>query len=640
MRNILLLIPVFFIFPTKAADKKFPASTIPAKLLKNANVVKRMGKTEFTILNTGSTILKLHYALTILNENGDSHASLEVYYDKLRQVNSIEGSLYDSAGNLLKKLKNKDIKDVSAVDDISLMDDGRKKVHQFYSNSYPYTIEYEIEEKFNNTFFFPTWLPQGDEDYSVEESSYSIIFPDNYQIRYRAFNYEGEPAKSSEKGKINLIWKVNNVAAIKEPFATPTWRDLATVVYFAPTNFEIEGYKGNMETWKDFGLFQSSLNAGRDELPQNVIEKVNSLTTGITDVKEKIKILYNYLQQNTHYISIQLGIGGWQPFDASFVAKKGYGDCKALANYMHSLLKAAGIPSNYTIVNAGSTGYAKSRLIEDFPSNQFNHVIICVPLQKDSVWLECTNQNLPAGYMSDFTANRKALMITKDGGFLVSTPRYGINENEQIRTIKATLDNNGLLNMNVKTAYKCIQQDRLSYLINALSKEKVQKLLDKEIQLATYEVNQFKYTEKKTSLPEIAEQLNITVDNYATITGKRIFLTPNILNRSQQQLTEDTSRTAAFVFDKAYRDTDQVEISIPDGYELEAAPKNVSLKTKFGTYIITSKLEGNKILYTRTREQFTGSYPAGVQKELVQFYNDIYKGDRGRIVLVKSSVAP
>lgn len=163
------------------------------------------------------------------------------------------------------------------------------------------------------------------------------------------------------------------------------------------------------------------------------------------------------------------------------------------------------------------------------------------------------------GYMSDFTANRKAVMITDEGGVLVSTPRYGINENEQVRNIKGKLDNNGTLNMNVSTTYQGVQQDQLSQLING------------------------------------------------------------------------------FVFNYAYRDKDQIEIEIPTGYEIESAPKDISIQTKFGSYQFKSTYEGNKIMYSRTREQFSGRFPASKQKEIIQFYADVYKADRSRIVLVKSS---
>jgi hypothetical protein len=74
------------------------------------------------------------------------------------------------------------------------------------------------------------------------------------------------------------------------------------------------------------------------------------LVKGFDDPVEKVRTLYNYMQQRTRYVSIQVGIGGWQPFLASVVDEKGYGDCKALAHYMKSILDAVGIRSVYTLV--------------------------------------------------------------------------------------------------------------------------------------------------------------------------------------------------------------------------------------------------------------------------------------------------
>ncbi len=637
MRFCIFLSLLLFVSGLKAADPKYPVSSIPESLKKDADVVKRMEEITFQVISTGETILHKKYALTILNENGAENAGIAEYYDKLISITSMEGTLYDAAGKVLKRTKNKDISDVSAVSGNNLIDDSRMKTHHFYYREYPYTVEYEVVQKFSNTLFFPNWYPQEDEKYSVEQSSYTVICPEQYEIRYRAFNYKGAPEVTTEKGKKKMRWSVNAIPAIKLPFASPSWKEMTTVIYFAPSEFEIQGYKGNMSSWKDFGKFQASLNAGRDVLPAQIVETVNRLTAGINDTREKIRVLYNFLQKNTRYISIQLGIGGWQPFPASEVATKGYGDCKALTNYMYSLLKAAGIKSNYTLVYAGGN---KDVLIEDFPSNRFNHVILCVPMAKDSVWLECTSQTLPAGYMSDFTGNRKALMITEEGGVVVRTPQYGLRENTEQRVIKARLDENGDLSLNVKASYGGTEQDDVSSLINGLSKEKVEKVLQKELELSTYNINNFKYEETKDVLPKVDEQLDISVSNYATISGKRLFIMPNILNRGGVVLNDQKDRAFDYVYNNAYRQEDKYEIDIPEGYELEATPADVNLQSKFGTYTSSAKLVGHKIIYTRTREHFAGRYPAKEGVALAGYFESVYRSDRSKMVFVKKAGTP
>jgi len=194
------------------------------------------------------------------------------------------------------------------------------------------------------------------------------------------------------------------------------------------------------------------------------------LTDKLKDPKQKISVLYDYMQKNTHYISIQLGIGGWQPFDATYVATKRYGDCKALSNYMVALLKEAGIKGKTVDIRAGANA---ASINKDFPSFQFNHVIACVPLDKDTVWLECTSETLPAGYLSSFTANRYAVLVDENGGKLIHTPKYNYHDNQEIRKIDATINEEGNLSASVNTQYKAEQQDNLEQLINGLSKDKM-----------------------------------------------------------------------------------------------------------------------------------------------------------------------
>jgi transglutaminase-like putative cysteine protease len=129
--------------------------------------------------------------------------------------------------------------------------------------------------------------------------------------------------------------------------------------------------------------------------------EIQQITANCKTPLEKMEKIYGLLQQKTRYISVQLGIGGWQPFDATYVAEKGYGDCKALSNFTKAMLEVVGIPSYYTIIRAGENA---TEINPAFPANQFNHAILCVPLPKDlsakSLWVFigfherplCTNQ--------------------------------------------------------------------------------------------------------------------------------------------------------------------------------------------------------------------------------------------------------
>jgi hypothetical protein len=636
LKKISLSSAAFFItllLFANGGDGEYAVFKIPSALLKNANVVKRMERISFEVVNKGEAVLKRKYAITVLNENGDDHAAFIAYYDKLHEIKNIEGALYDAAGKELKRLKNKQIIDITGSDDANLIDDSRRKVHSFYYKVYPYTVEYEVEEKYNGTLFFPVWIPREDELFAVEQSSITIQYPLDYTVRYKVFNYTDKPAAGEDKKSKSLSWEIKNLPALQQEYAMPGWLEINTAVIFGPTDFEIQKYNGAMNNWKEFGKFVYSLKQGRDKLPDNIKQAVHQIADPITDIKEKIAGLYEYLQKNTRYISIQLGIGGWQPFDATYVATKAYGDCKALTNYMYSLLKEAGINSCYTLINAGRRA---RKIIADFPSQQFNHVILCVPLQKDTIWLECTSQTLPAGYLSDFTCNRYALAIDENGGTLIHTPKYGIKENLQVRHITAILDNEASLLIKSNASYGGLQQDQYHSLINSMSKDKVKETLHEELDFATYEIKSFSYKENKSSLPFIEEQLEIVVSNYATITGKRLFIIPNVMTRTYRKLAADTARKFDLDLTLEYKDLDTVEINLPEGYTAESIPQEAVISSKFGKYNTAVKITGNKLFYYRSMEHYSGRFPASSYNELVQFYEKIYKADRSKVVMVKS----
>lgn len=615
-----------------AAGDEYAVARINPELLKAANAVKRLEFQRFEIKDPGKAVYSYKYAITILNENGDEHAEWVESYDKFNSIKSVDATLYDANGKKIKSLKKSDVIDISATSDISLAEDNRIKHHNFNYKIYPYTVEYEVEIKQDGLLFIPSWMPVVDEDFSVEQSSYEVICATDYSLRHKSYKYEGEPVVTDNGKTKTYKWEVKNVTAKKREYAAPEWQKITPTVMVGPTAFSIEGYSGNMNTWQDFGKFVQSLRSNKDQLPENIKQAVHQIADTETDTKRKIDLLYKYMQQNTRYISIQLGIGGWQPFDAAFVATKRYGDCKALTNYMYAILKEAGIKSNYSLIKAGEY---KRYIVDDFPGQQFNHVILSVPLEKDTVWLECTSQTLPTGYLSNFTSNRYALAINEDGGALVRTPRYTANDNLQHRIINANLDENGKLVASVTTTYHGEQQDDLHQIINGLSKKEQEERLKKNINLPTYDIKSFEYKEIKSRIPAIEETMQLEVDNYAQVSGKRIFIQPNLLSKQSFKLpNESRQHDIDLMFE--FKDVDTIKINIPAGYKPEALPQPVSIRNKFGIYKIGYKVEHNMIECTRSLEAIAGRHPATDYADLVKHYDELFKADRSRIVLVKS----
>lgn len=613
----------------------YNVASIPDSLKLNANAVKRFEEKRLVIKGPGKAVLYKRYVVTVFNESGDIHAIYRNSYDKLHTLSDISGTLYDALGKKLKTVRKKDIADASLDDDISLVTDNRYKMHSFYYRQYPYTVEYQDEVTMDGVFFLPGWRPVDDDELSVQHSTFVVETVPGYVLRHKQFNYPGGPVVTDD-GKVKTYkWEVNNILALQSEPLQPDWEELTCSVQVAPVDFEVGGYTGNMSSWQNLGKFIATLNEGRDVLPDAIKKEVHALTDNVTDQREKVRLLYEYLQKNTRYISIQVGIGSWQPFDAAYVAQKKYGDCKALSNYMKSLLKEAGVVSNYVLINSG---YGERGLWEDFPAPYFSHAILCVPNNKDSIWLECTSNTVSAGYMGSFTGDRQALLIDNDGGHVVWTPRYTAADNSQHRKIVARLDGEGNLVADVRTIFTGIRQEEPHDLIHRVNKEQRERYLNNALGLPTYKVDKIDYAENKgaAGLPLITESLHVESAAYASVSGKRLFITPNLFNKTRSKFSTDKPRKFEIKYSYSDIEVDSIDIAIPEGYTAEALPKNVSIETRFGKYAIAFVYTGNRIQVVRSCERTAGRYPASDYKALAKFYADMYKADRSAMVFVKN----
>lgn len=426
MKLIAVLLYLLCSFAVQAQDAvAFTVDKIPDSLKQDANAVFVLEECIYSVRSASSMKVKHHNITTILNREGKRHSAVQIFTDKFIKFDEAEVRIYDATGKQVFKYKKKDFRLYGANDGVSLASDNKVYDLDFPIPGYPFTIDVSYTVDINAYLDIPTWF-FGSSDASVITSRLTVETNNKNKIQYKTYNFQQKPAVTQNGDATVYTWELNNKKKpYKEegcygPEVTMPWIDIA------PEFFDYDGYSGSLANWKEFGKVFYPFYQEADPFTPERKFFFQSLADKGSTKKEKIALLYQYLQQETRYVSIQFGIGGYKPFPVSFAEEKKYGDCKGLTHYMKNILQAAEIKSYAAIINAGANEYPVD---PEFAGNRFNHVILCVPDEKDTIWLECTSKQTRPGILSNFTENRYALLVTEDGGKLVRTPTSKPDDN-------------------------------------------------------------------------------------------------------------------------------------------------------------------------------------------------------------------
>jgi hypothetical protein len=319
------------------------------------------------------------------------------------------------------------------------------------------------------------------------------------------------------------------------------------------------------------------------------------------------------------------------------VAEKGYGDCKALTNFAISLLKLANITAYPVLIRAGD-----DQLLQDTDISRmtFNHVIACVPIEKDTIWLECTSQDNPFGYQGDFTGNRKGLLIKPENGGLINTIQYRPDQNLIQRSANISVSESGDANIKVNTKYTGIQHENRANVYKTKSPQEQIDWLTARYTIPNIQIVAHTNKLNKLKIPELIEDIEIYSGKLGTITGKRLFLKPNLFANNIDPPTLDSTRVTELYLNPNslnFVDIDSLSFELPSSYSIEAMPKDLALNYKFGTFNTSYKMVANKLIYSRKWKLIGGNYPKTEFNNWVDFLKKIGSSDKQKVVLVKKT---
>lgn len=632
MRNLLTLLFIVLLQCTAASQSllNYSSITLPDSLKKDADAVYHLEESEIDIESPSKMTIRSHNIVTVLTKAGLRHSVVRIGVDKFRKLEEITIKVYNELGIEVSRFKKKDFKLEGTYDGITLASDNKLYELDFPVPGTPCTIETEYEINCTGILDLQPWF-FGSTTESYKKSRY--VIKSAIPVKYKVYNFKQEPTLTKEDKKTVYTWELNNKPVpAKETSSYGAWVSLPWVDV-SPTQFSYDGYPGSLENWKEFGKWTYPFYEEENPFKPERVEFFKSLIKDAATEQEKIAILYRYMQKEFRYVSIQFGIGGFKPFPVSFAEQKKYGDCKGLTHYMKNMLNAVGIKAYAALINAGTNEFPVD---PTFASSIFNHVILCVPLKNDSVWLECTSKQTLPGVLGTFTENRNALLLTENGGVIAKTPRSKSTLNQWRATTNAELYDDGSAILLSRVYVTGEMWEAVNAYFDGQNKEQVKKAL----------VNAFGYkTPDDLEVKILADSadghlvdIKLAYSQFFDFkAGSKYFYPQRQYKLNDETIKPAESRQFDFLFDYPYLKTDNITYKLPAGFARESIPATKEVTNDYVRYknTINVKEDSNELHVITELQLHKHIIPPSKFNEVAESFELIKKDELQKLVLKK-----
>ncbi len=377
-------------------------------------------------------------------------------------------------------------------------------------------------------------------------------------------------------------------------------------------------YKSTINFWPAFNSWLTFNNRLMDSdafgniVTQNTSlqKKVDELTAGIGDPKQKIKVISDYVKQSIHWD----GTLDFIADNPKTVFEKKTGSSGDINLILGSLLAKAGLKVNMVLLSTRNHGF----VLQEFPSlSQFDYVICLVSLDRDSLMLDATEKYLPYDVLPERCLNYDGFVIDQPGPRWIkinsttkaSTTVNGdlkINENGDLQG-KLVFDRGGYDALDARRDYEVKGKD--AYIKHFLR--------DKTWQIEKSEIQNVGEMGKP-----FTEAYEVVINDVTTRAGALMYINPFVALREE---------TNPFIFDKRVYPIDFgtpaehiffCAFTIPEGFVVEELPQSKIIRTQDNAIKCTFSIfqTGNRIFVTNNLQIYKTLFMEDEYPTLRDFY--------------------
>lgn len=381
---------------------------------------------------TGLSVFEQHRIVKILNPRGHRYLNIAIPYGAQTKVENIQVRTISPEGKITV-LDDKKIFDITFYPNFVFYSDKRAKLFTIPAVDDGSLIEYRYRLNIGSLTFWHSWNFQ--DVVPTLLSRFTLIEPSEWDVHYRLYGIDLESyvEESPAKFKNTYIWETRDIPPLKSEFGMPPAKETVARLALAPVG---------IRSWDDVAQWYYDLSEPQIKGGSGVKNLASTLTQGVTDDREKLRLIYEWIRDHIRYIAVAIGIGGYQPHPAEEILRNRYGDCKDMTTLLCSLTREVGIDAYEVLVSTWQNGIPDTTL----PSQlQFNHAIAyCPTLGDNGVWMDATAKGCPFDQLPWYDQGLPVLVVGDEGeAMLPTTPRVPSDSNRTIIDWRVELDSSG-----------------------------------------------------------------------------------------------------------------------------------------------------------------------------------------------------
>lgn len=461
-----------------------------------------------------------------------------------------------------------------------------------------------------------------------DKLSKTIRLDEKYLTQSRSGGYQHDVENISYTDN-RTTYKLENIAAVKEESYINNIDNYLSAIEHehSATQMPQQTMKSYSSTWEDVAktIYESD-NFGNQLDKNSYYESdIKTLLQGLTTNEEKVATLFSYVQSRmtwNKYFSYLCDDG----------VKKAYenktGNSAEINLMLVSMLRYAQLDANPVLVSTRANG------ISLFPSRTaFNTVIAAVTINDNIVLLDATSKITLPNILPVRDLNWFGRIIRKDGtSDLVDLMPKSLSYD--VINMLVNLDASGQVTGKVREQY--LDYNALQFRDNysGLSKDAIVEKIEKKHK--GLEVDEYELTNSNLT-DAVVEKYSIKNSNVSEIIGDKIYFSPMLYFAITENPFKQETREYPVDFSFPFRDKYMINITIPEGYQVETLPKStaIAMDLKYGTFNYTVTNTGSQIQLSAILDINTSIIAPDDYNTLKEFFKVVVEKQNEKIVLKK-----